>query len=66
MQGTMLEIISILFHPDFTVGCGISPHQPHCGSWTIPPVGNFTPPRELLFDLIIRRMADLSTKNAKN
>jgi hypothetical protein len=33
----------ILFHPDFTVGIGISPIQPF-GSRTVPPVGNHTLP----------------------
>ena len=33
----------IFFHPDFTVGTGISPVQP-CGSWTLPPVWNYTIP----------------------
>ena len=33
----------IFFHPDFTVGIGISPIQPF-GSRTVPPVGNHTLP----------------------
>jgi len=33
----------IFFHPDFTVGTGISPVQPF-GSWTLPPVWNYTIP----------------------
>jgi hypothetical protein len=33
----------IFFHPDFTVGTGISPVQPS-GSWTLPPVWNYTIP----------------------
>ena len=35
------------FHPDYTVGPGISPGQPPPnseGSWALPPVGTFTPP----------------------
>lgn len=33
----------IFFHPDFTVGFGVTPNQPY-GSRAIPPVGNFTLP----------------------
>ena len=55
--------ISILFHPDCTVGYGISPYQPSFdGSWTLPPVGNLTPPREFIFKFIIALCADLSIK----
>ena len=34
----------IFFHPDFTVGSGISPDRPF-GSRALPPVGNHTLPR---------------------
>jgi hypothetical protein len=44
------------FHPDYTVGSGVSPDRAHAQrSWALPPVGNylanlvcpFTPPRRL-------------------
>lgn len=39
----------IFFHPDCTVGFGITPNLPFVhGSRTIPPVGIFTPPRRQL------------------
>jgi len=41
---------SILFHPDYTVGPGVSPDLltlPPAGARGLwPPVGNFAPPRE--------------------
>lgn len=50
-------------YPDYTVGCGISPHQSSFDeSWTLPPVGNFTPPREYI--IIIYLFALLSTSKS--
>ena len=35
----------IFFHPDYTVGLGVSPNQPPIGgSRAVPPVGTFTLP----------------------
>ena len=39
-----IQITEIFFHPDYTVGLGISPNQPKNGSQTLLPVGNYTPP----------------------
>lgn len=49
--------MAFFFHPDFTVGPGVSPSQPEqafmisltpgSGSRTLPPVGNFTRPRRI-------------------
>jgi hypothetical protein len=39
----MLFALSIFFHPDCTVGLGVSPNLPY-GSRALPPVGNFTLP----------------------
>ena len=36
-------MISFFFHPDYTVGPGITPDLPE-GSRTLPPVGNHTLP----------------------
>jgi len=35
--------IAFFFHPDYTVGFGVSPNQPF-GSRALPPVGTFTLP----------------------
>ncbi len=43
----IIVLTHIFFHPDYTVGPGVSPGQRTClqvRSRTIPPVGNFTPP----------------------
>ena len=39
----LINTSSVFFHPDFTVGTGISPVQ-HERSRTLPPVGNLTLP----------------------
>ena len=38
------KIQHIFFHPDCTVGIGVTPIQPKTGSRTLPPVGNCTLP----------------------
>jgi len=43
--------MSTFFHPDFTVGSGIAPDQPF-GSRTLPPVGNYTQPWRLRYELV--------------
>jgi len=39
-----ITFVSIFFHPDYTVGFGISPNLAPKRSRTIPPIGNFTLP----------------------
>ena len=43
----IIVLTHIFFHPDYTVGPGVSPSQRICKqirSRTVPPVGNFAPP----------------------
>jgi hypothetical protein len=38
------------YHPDYTVGSGVSPNQPF-GSRALPPVRNFTCPQRVSFEI---------------
>ena len=44
-----------LLYPDFTVGTGITPVQPY-GSWTLPPVGNYTLPLKMNLFLFFNQL----------
>jgi len=45
------DISTIFFHPDYTVGIGIAPIHARLRSRTLPPIGNFTLPWRLHFQL---------------
>ena len=56
MRGNKCSITCIFFHPDYTVGFGIKPKSAFArgliGYAALPPVGNRTPPRRQLIQLV--------------